>query len=88
MMTYFLEKLGFRWTLRIWSAMLLVFGGLAVLGTKPRLPVTPTSRTGAEVPLNLSFLASPLFISVVSLNLIIWCWGFWDMTLTLTCSLH
>lgn len=75
MMTYFLEHLGFRWTLRIWSAMLLVFGGLAVLGTKPRLPVAPTSRTGSEVPLNLNFLASPLFIAVVSWSIFV-NWGF------------
>lgn len=65
-MTYLLEKLGFRWTLRIWSAMLLLFGGLAILGTKPRLPVAPTSHAGPEASLSLKFLASPLFVAVVS----------------------
>lgn len=65
-MTYLLENVGFRWTLRIWSAMLLFFGGLAVLGTKPRLPVAPASRNSPEFSLNLKFLISPLFIAVVS----------------------
>lgn len=45
-MTWLLEHVGFRWTLRIWSGMLLVFGGLCIVGLKPRLPVAPTSQRG------------------------------------------
>ncbi|KAF8310199.1 MFS general substrate transporter [Clavulina sp. PMI_390] len=66
-MTYLLENVGFRWALRVWSAMLLVLGGLAILGTKPRLPVAPTARIARpDLSLNMSFLKDPLFIAVAS----------------------
>ncbi|KEP45600.1 MFS transporter, partial [Rhizoctonia solani 123E] len=36
---FMLSKLGFRWTLRIWAAFMLVFGAVALAFTRPRLPV-------------------------------------------------
>lgn len=64
-MNYLLERTGFRWTLRVWSAMLLLFGGVSIVGIKPRLPVAPASYSGPLPPVDLTFLKSPLFLSMV-----------------------
>ncbi|KAF8306443.1 MFS general substrate transporter [Clavulina sp. PMI_390] len=70
MMNYLLEHVGFRWTLRIWSGFLLVFGGLCILGIKPRLPVAPTSQIGPIAPMDISFMKAPMFvIMAVSITL-------------------
>ncbi|KAF8749789.1 Major Facilitator Superfamily [Rhizoctonia solani] len=37
-LNYMLKGLGFRWTLRIWAAYMLVFGGVALIFMKPRVP--------------------------------------------------
>ncbi|KAF8306428.1 MFS general substrate transporter [Clavulina sp. PMI_390] len=63
-----LQRVGFRWTLRIWSFILLVFGGLVVWFSKPRLPLTPTGVAGRPrhetAPISLKFLRQPLFLTV------------------------
>ncbi|KAF8601581.1 MFS general substrate transporter [Ceratobasidium sp. AG-I] len=67
---YLLSHLGFRWTLRIWAAFMLVFGALAVTFMRPRLPI---ARAQGADRINFftrlrrqhwSFLRSPLFLSV------------------------
>lgn len=64
-MTYLLEHVGFRWTLRIWSGILLISGGLCIMGIKPRLPVAPTAHLGPVAPIDLNFLKTPLFLVMV-----------------------
>ncbi|KAG8717158.1 hypothetical protein FRC08_008105 [Ceratobasidium sp. 394] len=67
---YLLTHLGFRWTLRIWAAFMLVFGALALTFTRPRLPVARGRETDGTSFLtrlrrqHWSFLRSPLFLSV------------------------
>ncbi|KAF8306442.1 MFS general substrate transporter [Clavulina sp. PMI_390] len=61
-MNSLLERLDFRWTLRIWSGFLLVFGGVCILGIKPRLPIAPTVQMGPIVPMDMSFMKAPMFI--------------------------
>ncbi|QRV81955.1 major facilitator superfamily transporter [Ceratobasidium sp. AG-Ba] len=69
---YLLTHLGFRWTLRIWGAFMLVFGALALTFTRPRLPVARARDTDGTSFLtrirrqHWSFLRSPLFLSVSS----------------------
>lgn len=64
-LTYLLEHTGFRWTLRIWSGILLVFGGICIIGVKPRLPPAPASQLGPVVPVDWRFLKTPLFVVLV-----------------------
>ncbi|KAG8747744.1 hypothetical protein FRC10_011873 [Ceratobasidium sp. 414] len=67
---YLLTHLGFRWTLRIWAAFMLVFGALALTFTRPRLPVARGRDTDGTSFLtrlrrqHWSFLRSSLFLSV------------------------
>ncbi|KAF8306429.1 MFS general substrate transporter [Clavulina sp. PMI_390] len=65
-----LQGFGFRWTLRIWSVVLLVFGGLVVWFSKPRLPVAPASLSGRRrrdaAPITLKFLREPLFLTIAA----------------------
>lgn len=67
---YLLEELGFRWTLRIWAAFMLLFGAPTLLFMKPRLPSNRLSGTRGMGLLarikrqHWSFLYSPLFISL------------------------
>lgn len=56
---------GFRWTLRAWSAILLVLGGISILGTKPRLPIARAARPAPLAPIDLKFTTTPLFMTVV-----------------------
>ncbi|CAE6439405.1 unnamed protein product [Rhizoctonia solani] len=65
---YLLTNLGFRWTLRIWAAFMLIFGALALAFTRPRLPVVrPQNPEGLNLWTRLkrqhwAFLKSPLFV--------------------------
>ncbi|KAJ7109581.1 major facilitator superfamily domain-containing protein [Mycena crocata] len=62
-----LDKLGFAWTLRIWSAIFLVGGGTALYFMKPRLPpIRPPTTTrehsrAAALKLEFAYLFSPLW---------------------------
>ncbi|KAF8601580.1 MFS general substrate transporter [Ceratobasidium sp. AG-I] len=66
---YLLSHVGFRWTLRIWAAFMLVFGALALTFMRPRLPIARAQgadRIGFATRLrrqHWSFLRSPLFLS-------------------------
>ncbi|KAJ1301970.1 hypothetical protein OPQ81_000807 [Rhizoctonia solani] len=66
--SFLLSNLGFRWSLRIWAAFMLVFGALALAFTRPRLPVVRTQTSeGPSLWTRLtrqrwSFLKNPLFI--------------------------
>ncbi|CAE6495290.1 unnamed protein product [Rhizoctonia solani] len=68
---FMLSKLGFRWTLRIWAAFMLVFGAVALAFTRPRLPVVrPQYSDGSSLWARLTrqhwaFLKSPLFICIM-----------------------
>ncbi|KAF8302323.1 MFS general substrate transporter [Clavulina sp. PMI_390] len=61
LMNYLLVHTGFRWTLRIWSGILLILGVPSVMGVKPRLPIAPTSNPN-RVPFDATFLRSPMFL--------------------------
>ncbi|KAJ7109562.1 major facilitator superfamily domain-containing protein [Mycena crocata] len=69
-----LDKLGFAWTLRIWSAILLVGGGTALSLIKPRLPAIrppPTTREhsrAAALKIEFAYLFSPLWAMNVVLT--------------------
>ncbi|KAG8708125.1 hypothetical protein FRC09_001427, partial [Ceratobasidium sp. 395] len=41
---FLLQRFGFRWTLRLFSLAILVLGAIALMFTRPRLPVTRASR--------------------------------------------
>ncbi|TCD66437.1 hypothetical protein EIP91_001373 [Steccherinum ochraceum] len=59
-----LEAVQFRWTLRIWAAIMAVFGGLAIFGIRRRIPVTkyrPGQPRPQFIPRNMQFLKSPIF---------------------------
>jgi hypothetical protein len=43
-----LENLGLAWTLRIWALCLLVGAGPALIGIRPRLPITLRSKGHAK----------------------------------------
>lgn len=45
---------------------MLVLGGISIMGTKPRVPIAPTSRPAPLPPIDLKFTVSPLFVAVVS----------------------
>lgn len=64
-----LDKVGFRWTLRIWAIGMAVVAGLALLGVKPRVPV-PRYHRGQNrprlIPVQMHFLKRPLFWTFVS----------------------
>ncbi|KAJ7109554.1 major facilitator superfamily domain-containing protein [Mycena crocata] len=69
-----LDKFGFAWTLRIWSAILLVGGGSALSLIKPRLPAIrppPTTREhsrAAALKIEFAYLFSPLWAMNVVLT--------------------
>ncbi|CEL63283.1 Monocarboxylate transporter 12 OS=Homo sapiens GN=SLC16A12 PE=2 SV=2 [Rhizoctonia solani AG-1 IB] len=73
---FLLTNLGFRWTLRIWAAFMLVFGALALTFTRPRLPVLrPQNSDGPNLWTKFKrqhwgFLKSPLFICMSLTNFI------------------
>ena len=64
-----LDKVGFRWTLRIWAIGMAVVAGLALLGVKPRVPV-PKYHRGQNrprlIPVQMHFLRRPIFWTFVS----------------------
>ncbi|KAI0072295.1 MFS general substrate transporter [Panus rudis PR-1116 ss-1] len=59
-----LDKVGFRWTLRIWAIGMFVLAGLAVLGCKRRAPI-PKFHEGQRrprlIPHQMPFLRQPVF---------------------------
>ncbi|KAI0042829.1 MFS general substrate transporter, partial [Auriscalpium vulgare] len=61
---YLLQRVGFRWTIRTIALIVAIFGGVAIIGVKPRLPIPPASSRKTAPPLDFSFLKSPVFISV------------------------
>ncbi|KAI0321544.1 MFS general substrate transporter [Amylostereum chailletii] len=58
---FLLQRVGFRWTIRAMALIVCVFGGAALFGVKPRLPV---ARNTTPPPLSFKFLTSPIFICV------------------------
>ena len=74
MASYLLETVGYQWTLRFWAGMFAIFGSLAMLGVKPRIPVH-VARAQSR-PYNIKryfkqfrFVSRPLFIlNVVALR--------------------
>ncbi|EJT98603.1 MFS general substrate transporter [Dacryopinax primogenitus] len=58
-----LERVGFRWTLRLWALAFAVFTAIAILFMKPRLPLI-TVRQARSAPIDLSYLKSPIFATV------------------------
>ena len=67
-LTALLDKVGLRWTLRIWAIVTTIFCGIALLGLRPRLPVPKYphgSRRPRFIPPQLGFVKTPLFWSVV-----------------------
>ncbi|KAI0773965.1 MFS general substrate transporter [Fomes fomentarius] len=66
-LTALLEKVGLRWTLRIWALVTTIFCGVALLGLRPRLPVpkfVSGQRRPRLIPPALGFIRNPLFWSV------------------------
>ncbi|KAI1788981.1 MFS general substrate transporter [Ganoderma leucocontextum] len=66
-LTALLDKVGLRWTLRIWAIVTTIFCGIALLGLRPRLPVpkySHGSRRPRFIPPQLGFVKNPLFWSV------------------------
>ncbi|KAM0750468.1 MFS general substrate transporter [Meredithblackwellia eburnea MCA 4105] len=60
-----LERVGFPWTVRIWSLTTFVLFGVSLFYLKPRVPpVKPTRGEGRGqfLPVDLSFLFSPIVI--------------------------
>ncbi|VDB83131.1 unnamed protein product [Peniophora sp. CBMAI 1063] len=72
-----LQRLGFRWTLRIMAALIGALGGLALIGAKARLPA---ARRAAPAPLSLSFLRSPVFI-FVAITVFVQGLSYWPVSL-------
>lgn len=70
MLNALLEKVGLRWTLRIWAIMTCATTGVAFLGIRPRIP-TAKRRPGQERPRfivpQMQYFKSPLFLSFVRL---------------------
>ncbi|KAI0033582.1 major facilitator superfamily domain-containing protein [Vararia minispora EC-137] len=58
---FLLQRVGFRWTLRVLALLVGVLGGGALIGAKPRLPV---ARRTTPAPLSFQFVSQPLFIAV------------------------
>ncbi|CAE6450827.1 unnamed protein product [Rhizoctonia solani] len=73
---YLLERLGFRWTLRIWAAFMFVISAVSLVFVKPRLPVTRPSGARNIGLLSLirnqhwSFIYSPLCICIATTTFI------------------
>ncbi|KAH7335031.1 major facilitator superfamily domain-containing protein [Rhizoctonia solani] len=69
-LNYMLKELGFRWTLRIWAAYMLVLGALSLLFIKPRVPaICPPG--GSQIDFftfvkqqNWSFVRNPQFVCI------------------------
>ncbi|CEL58414.1 putative transporter ESBP6 OS=Saccharomyces cerevisiae (strain ATCC 204508 / S288c) GN=ESBP6 PE=1 SV=1 [Rhizoctonia solani AG-1 IB] len=75
-LNYMLKELGFRWALRIWALYMLVFGGVALIFMKPRIPaIRPADGSKCNFitfvkQQNWSFVTSPLFLCVSILSFI------------------
>ncbi|EPT01088.1 hypothetical protein FOMPIDRAFT_1049074 [Fomitopsis schrenkii] len=58
-----LERVGFRWTLRVWALAILLTISFAILGMQPRLPI-PKYQRGQRprfIPPQMHFLKTSLF---------------------------
>ncbi|KDQ20064.1 hypothetical protein BOTBODRAFT_27484 [Botryobasidium botryosum FD-172 SS1] len=58
-----LQKMGWRWTLRIWALGTAIPGGIAVWCVKGRIPIVKNQPSQVK-PVSLSFLRAPLFIAI------------------------
>lgn len=70
MLNTLLEKVGLRWTLRIWAIGTSACSAVALLGMRSRFPVpkySATQRRPKIIPPHLDWLKTPLFWSFVSL---------------------
>ncbi|TCD67656.1 hypothetical protein EIP91_012166 [Steccherinum ochraceum] len=59
-----LDAVDFRWTLRIFAAIMAVLGCLGVLGTRRRIPISkyrPGQQRPKFIPRNMQFFKSPIF---------------------------
>ncbi|KAI0923643.1 hypothetical protein AcV5_009127 [Taiwanofungus camphoratus] len=67
-----LERVGFRWTLRIWATTMLLVCAVALLGMQPRVPI-PMFQEGQGrprfIPPQMQFVKTPLFWSFVSCDI-------------------
>ncbi|OBZ73693.1 putative transporter ESBP6 [Grifola frondosa] len=68
-----LDRVGFRWTLRIWAIGVTIISSIALLGIRPRLPI-PRYRSGQSrprfIPPKMKFIKAPLFWSFVATNVL------------------
>ncbi|PIL35155.1 MFS general substrate transporter [Ganoderma sinense ZZ0214-1] len=68
-----LNKVGLRWTLRIWAISTTLFSAVAMLGMRSRFPVPKFSadqRRPKMIPSRLDFLHTPLFWSFACTTLV------------------
>lgn len=76
MVNALLTRVGFRWTLRIWSFIMAAIVGLALLGVNHRVPV-PKFHAGQIrprwIPPQMHFLKRPVFWSFVSYRYYLCC---------------
>ena len=70
MLTTLLDKVGLRWTLRIWAIMTCTLTGIAFLGVRPRIPVAkraPGQQRPRLIVPQMRYFKSPLWLSFVRL---------------------
>lgn len=63
-----LDKVGLRWTLRIWALGTSFFSGIALFGMRSRVPVPKYSahqRRPRFIPPHIGFVKNPLFWTFV-----------------------
>ncbi|KAH9951079.1 MFS general substrate transporter [Amylocystis lapponica] len=68
-----LERVGFRWTLRIWALALCTIAGIALLGVNPRLPIPKFSREQRRprfIPPHMQFVRNPLFWCFIVISIL------------------
>ncbi|KDQ20063.1 hypothetical protein BOTBODRAFT_385802 [Botryobasidium botryosum FD-172 SS1] len=74
-----LERMSWRWTLRIWAFGIAVPGCIAVWFAKGRMPIVRNQPSQAK-PISLSFFRAPLFITI-STTLFIQAIGYFPVSL-------
>ncbi|KAF9568725.1 MFS general substrate transporter [Agrocybe pediades] len=68
-----LDKVGFRWTLRIWAIMFGLCCGVGLFGIKARIPVrkpTPERPRQPLFPKDLSFMKTPVFFCLTAITIV------------------
>ncbi|KAI0788899.1 major facilitator superfamily domain-containing protein [Abortiporus biennis] len=68
-----LDRVGFRWTLRIWAALQTVLGGGALLAVQPRVPLPRFGhgqRRPPIIPPRVQFVKRPVFWAYSTTNLL------------------